>query len=48
MGPWGYIGLAYGLAGITLLWYGWSLGMRIRKRRARLDREAAGRVEVVK
>lgn len=48
MGPWGYIGLAYGLAAITLLGYAWSLGMRIRKRRARLDREASGRVGVVK
>lgn len=47
MGPWAYIGLAYGLAGITLVGYGWSLGVRIRKRRARLDREAAGRVEAV-
>jgi len=48
MGPWGYIGLAYGLAAITLVGYGWSLVMRIRKRRARLDREVGGRGEVVK
>jgi hypothetical protein len=48
MGPWGYIGLAYGLAAITLVGYGWSLGVRIRKRRARLDREADGRIEAVK
>jgi hypothetical protein len=48
MGHWAYIGLAYGLAAITLAGYGWSLVVRIRKRRARLDREAAGRVGVVK
>ena len=48
MGPWEYIGLAYGLAAITLAGYGWSLGVRIRKRRARLDREADGRIEAVK
>ena len=48
MGPWGYIGLAYGLAAITLVGYGWSLGVRIRRRRARLDREADGRIEAVK
>lgn len=48
MGPWGYIGLAYGLAAITLVGYGWSLGVRIRKRRARLHREADGRIEAEK
>lgn len=47
MGPWGYIGLAYGLAVITLAGYGWSLGVRIQKRRARLDRKGAGRTEAV-
>ncbi|MEE9172744.1 MAG: hypothetical protein V3U41_07550 [candidate division NC10 bacterium] len=47
MGPWGYIGLAYGLAALTLVGYGLGLGVRIRKRRARLETEAAGRVEAV-
>lgn len=45
MGPWGYIGLAYGLAAVTLAWYGWSLASRIRKRRARLERERTGQAE---
>ncbi|MEE8153239.1 MAG: hypothetical protein V3T26_04105 [candidate division NC10 bacterium] len=47
MGPWGYIGLAYGLAALTLVGYGLCLGVRIRKRRARLETEAAGRVEAI-
>ncbi|MFQ5989945.1 MAG: hypothetical protein ACE5K9_08525 [Candidatus Methylomirabilales bacterium] len=47
MGHWGYIGLAYGLAAITLVAYRWSLAVRIRKRRARLDREVTERIEVV-
>lgn len=45
MGPWGYIGLAYGLAVVTLVGYGWSLASRIRKQRIRLERERAGQEE---
>jgi hypothetical protein len=45
MGAWGYIGLAYGLAAVTLVGYGWCLGVRIRKRKARLESMAAGRGE---
>ena len=47
MGPWGYIGLAYALTAIILAGYWWGLGMRIRKRQARLGRGTAGRVEAV-
>lgn len=45
MGPWGYIGLAYGLAALALGGYRWSLGARLRKWRMRLDRAAASRQE---
>ena len=45
MGPWGYIGLAYGLAAVTLVGYGWSLASRIRERRVRLERKRAGQAE---
>ncbi len=47
MGAWGYIGLAYGLAALALGGYRWSLGVRIRRWRARLDRAAAARAEEV-
>ncbi|MEE9221256.1 MAG: hypothetical protein V3U34_06990 [candidate division NC10 bacterium] len=47
MGPWGYIGLAYGLAALALVGYRWSLGVRLRKWRARLDRAAAARAKEV-
>jgi hypothetical protein len=45
MGHWGYIGLAYGLAALALCGYRWSLGIRLRWWRARLDRAAASRAE---
>ena len=47
MGPWGYIGLAYGVAVVALGGYRCSLGVRLRRWRARLDRAAAGRAEDV-
>jgi hypothetical protein len=47
MGAWAYIGFAYGLAAMTLGGYAWCLGVRIRQRRARLEREAGDRVEAV-
>ncbi|MFQ5657083.1 MAG: hypothetical protein ACE5G5_06045 [Candidatus Methylomirabilales bacterium] len=47
MGPWGYIALAYGLAAVTLAGYGWSLALRIRRQRERLDRERTEQVGAV-
>ena len=47
MGAWGYIGLAYGLAVVTLAGYGWSLASRIRKQRDRLERERTGQAEAI-
>ena len=46
MGPWGYIGLAYGLAALALGVYRWSLEARQRKWRARLDQAAARAKEI--
>jgi hypothetical protein len=45
MGPWGYIGLAYGMAALALGGYRCSLGVRLRRWRARLDRAAAAGAE---